>query len=103
MEFFERLKDYCDILGPSGMEDLVRERIIADIKDSGAEYEVDALGNLIVFKKGKQRRDKKLLVAAHMDEVGFMVTYVGEDGYIWFAPVGGIDPRVVSGRRLVFC
>ena len=103
MEFFERLKDYCDILGPSGMEDLVRERIIADIKDSGAEYEVDALGNLIVFKKGKQRRDKKLLVAAHMDEVGFMVTYVGEDGYIMFAPVGGIDPRVVSGRRLVFC
>ena len=53
MEFFARLKDYCDILGPSGMEDLVRERIIADIKDSGAEYEVDALGNLIVFKKGK--------------------------------------------------
>ena len=48
MEFFARLKDYCDILGPSGMEDLVRERIIADIKDSGAEYEVDALGNLIV-------------------------------------------------------
>lgn len=103
MEFFARLKEYCDILGPSGMEDLVRERIIEDIKDSGAEYEVDAVGNLIVFKKGRQRRDKKLLVAAHMDEVGFMVTYVGEDGYLWFDTVGGIDRRVVSGRRLKFC
>ena len=103
MEFFARLKEYCDIPGPSGMEDLVRERIIQDIKDSGAEYEVDAVGNLVVFKKGRQRRDNKLLVAAHMDEVGFMITYVGEDGYLWFDTVGGIDRRVVSGRRLKLC
>ena len=53
------LKKYCDILGPSGMEDEVREAIIADIKDSGCEYETDPLGNLTVFKKGKKRRDKK--------------------------------------------
>ncbi len=102
MEFFARLKDYCDLLGPSGMEDAVRERIIEDIKDSGAEYEVDPLGNLIVFKKGKKRRERKVLVAAHMDEVGFMVTYVGEDGYLFFNAIGGIDRRVVSGRRVKF-
>lgn len=102
MEFFARLKEYCDILGPSGMEDSVRDRIIADIKDSDAEYETDTVGNLIVFKKGRKRRDNKVLIAAHMDEVGFMVTHIGEDGYLWFDAVGGIDRRVVSGRRVKF-
>ncbi len=97
------LKKYCDILGPSGMEDEVREAIIEDIKDSGCEYETDPMGNLIVFKKGKQRRDKKVLFSAHMDEVGFMVKFIDEEGYIWFDAVGGIDRRVVSGRRVLFC
>ncbi len=97
------LKKYCDILGPSGMEDAVREAIIEDIKGSGCEYETDPMGNLIVFKKGKQRRDKKVLFSAHMDEVGFMVKFIDEEGYIWFDAVGGIDRRVVSGRRVLFC
>lgn len=97
------LKKYCDLLGPSGMEDEARNAIIADIKDSGCEYETDALGNLIVFKKGKKRRSKKVLFSAHMDEVGFMVKYIDEDGYLWFDAIGGVDRRVVSGRRLVFC
>ena len=100
MEFFEKLKEYCAIPGPAGMEDLVRERIIEDIKDSGATYEVDALGNLLVFKKGRNRRDKKVVVAAHMDEVAFMISYIDDDGYLWFNCVGGVDRRVVSGRRL---
>lgn len=97
------LKKYCDILGPSGMEDAIREAIIADIKDSGCEYETDSVGNLIVFKKGKNKRNNKVLFSAHMDEVGFMVKYIDEDGYLWFDAVGGIDRRVVSGRRIVFC
>ncbi len=97
------LKKYCDILGPSGMEDEVREAIIADIKDSGCEYSVDPAGNLLVFKKGRKRRDKTVLFAAHMDEVGFMVKHIDEDGYLWFGSVGGVDRRVVSGRRVVFC
>lgn len=97
------LKKYCDILGPSGMEDEVRNAIIEDIKDSGCEYETDPLGNLIVLKKGKKRRDKKVLLSAHMDEVGFMVKYIDDDGYVLFDSIGGIDRRVVSGRRVVFC
>lgn len=97
------LKKYCDILGPSGMEDEIREAIIADIKDSGCEYKTDPMGNLIVLKKGKNRRNKKVLFSAHMDEVGFMVKYIDEDGYLWFDAVGGVDRRVVSGRRIVFC
>ncbi len=97
------LKKYCDILGPSGMEDEIREAIIADIKDSGCEYKTDAVGNLIVFKKGKKTRSKKVLFSAHMDEVGFMVKYVNDEGYILFDAIGGVDRRVVSGRRVVFC
>lgn len=101
--FFNRLKDYCAIPGPSGMEDAVRERIIADISSSGAEYEVDTLGNLIVFKRGRNRRPYKLLLAAHMDEVGFMVSAVTDEGLLCFDAVGGVDRRVVSGRRVRFC
>lgn len=97
------LKKYCDILGPSGMEDLVREAIIEDIKDSGCKYETDPMGNLIVFKKGKKARKNKVLFSAHMDEVGFMVKYIDDEGYLWFDSVGGVDRRVVSGRRIVFC
>ncbi len=101
--FFQRVKDYCGLCAPSGMETPVRERILADIRSVGAECETDANGNLIVFKKGRKRREKKLLLAAHMDEVGFMVTYIGDDGLLWFDAVGGIDRRVVSGRRVRFC
>ena len=61
------------------------------------------MGNLTVFKKGRKRRDKKVLFAAHMDEVGFIIKHIDEDGYIWFGCLGGIDRRVVSGRRVVFC
>lgn len=103
MDFFERLKEYCDICAPSGLEKPMRKRILEDIKDCGAEITVDPNGNLIAFKKGKQRRDKKLVVAAHMDEVGFMVSYIDEDGYVRIEPIGGIDRRVVSGRRIRFC
>lgn len=97
------LKKYCDLLGPSGMEDAVREAIIEDIKGSGCEYETDPMGNLIVFKRGKNRRNQKVLFSAHTDEVGFMIKYIDDEGYLWFDAVGGIDRRVVSGKRIVFC
>lgn len=96
------LKKYCDALSPSGMEQEIRDIIIADIAPY-CEYEVDPCGNLIAFKKGKKRRDKKVVFAAHMDEVGFMVSFIDEDGYIYFGEIGGIDRRVVSGRRVTFC
>ena len=101
--FWKTLKEYCDISAPSGLEKAVRKRIIDDIRDYATEYRTDPNGNLIVFKKGAQPRKNKLVVAAHMDEVGFMVTYVCDDGTLCFDTVGGIDRRVVSGRRIRFC
>ncbi|MBQ0109023.1 MAG: M42 family peptidase [Clostridiales bacterium] len=99
----ELLKKYCDIVAPSGMEAPVVQAIIEDIKDTGCEYEIDACGNLIVFKKGKKRRKNKVLFSAHTDEVGFMVKYIDEKGGLFFDAIGGVDRRVVSGRRVVFC
>lgn len=93
------LKDLCLLNGTSGREEAVRNYIIEKIKDK-CEYSVDALGSVIAFKKGRKAPDKKVLVAAHTDEVGFIVTDITDDGYLRFAPVGGIDAAVVLGRRV---
>lgn len=93
------LKDLCLLNGTSGREEAVRNYIIEKIKDK-CEYSVDALGSVIAFKKGRKAPDKKVLVAAHTDEVGFIITDITDDGYLRFAPVGGIDAAVVIGRRV---
>ena len=93
------LKDLCLLNGTSGREEAVRNYIIEKIKDK-CEYSVDPLGSVIAFKKGKKAPDKKVLVAAHTDEVGFIITDITDDGYLRFASVGGIDAAVVLGRRV---
>lgn len=93
------LKDLCLLNGTSGREEAVRNYIIEKIKDK-CEYSVDALGSVIAFKKGRKAPDKKVLVASHTDEVGFIITDITDDGYLRFAPVGGIDAAVVLGRRV---
>lgn len=95
----ETLKTLCSLQGASGREDAVRDYLIERI-GTHAEYEVDALGNLLVHKKGAQRAKKKVMLAAHMDEVALIITYITEDGYLKFSPVGGIDPRVLFGRSV---
>lgn len=93
------LKELCLLNGTSGDEALVRDFIISKIKDK-CEYKIDPLGSVIAFKKGKKTADKKVMLSAHMDEVGFIITSVTDDGYLKFAPVGGINPEVVLTRRL---
>lgn len=91
-----KLKELCLINGASGDETRVREYILSRI--SADEIIVDNLGNLIVFKKGKKRAKNKIMFSAHMDEVGFMITHISEDGFLSFGEVGGINPSVVLGR-----
>lgn len=93
------LKELCLINGISGNETLVREYIISRIKDY-CEYRTDNLGNLICFCKGKSDSGKKLMICAHMDEVGFIVTHINDDGTLNFAEVGGIDTGVMLGRQV---
>lgn len=96
----ELIKELSLLNGISGRENAVREYIIDQIKDY-AEYSVDPLGNLIVFKKGNKTPNKKVMIDAHMDEVGFIVTGISSDGYISVLNVGGIDNRVVMGRSVL--
>lgn len=91
------LKDLCLLNGTSGDESAVREYIISQIKDY-CDYRVDALGSVIAFKKGKKTPDKSVSINAHMDEVGFIITDVTDEGYLRFSPVGGIDSRVCLDR-----
>lgn len=99
-ERYELLKKLCTCSGISGDEKNVRDIIISEIKDYADSIKTDNLGNLIVFKKGLKTPSKKLMISAHMDEVGFMVTYITENGFIKFDQVGGIDRRVVFGKRV---
>lgn len=96
----ELLKNLCNANGISGREDEVRKLILSEIEPF-AQCKVDALGNIIAFKKGKNAAASKVMLAAHMDEVGFMVNYITESGYVKITPVGGIDQRVVYGRRVI--
>ena len=96
----ELLKDLCCLNGTSGREDAVREYIISRL--GGADYTVDALGNLIVEVKGKQPAKNKVMLCAHMDEVGVMATFIKTDGTVKCNTVGGINPAVLLGRAVKF-
>ena len=93
------LRNLCLIDGISGDEGKVREYIISRIKDK-CEYSVDPMGNLLVFKKGKNKPKNKVMLSAHMDEVGFICTYICDNGFIKFINVGGVDPKVAVGRAV---
>ncbi len=97
----EQLKTLCELQGVSGSEDAVRHYIIEKIKDK-AEVKVDALGNVIAFVRGKNRAVKKVMADAHMDEVGFIVTYITSGGMLKFTTVGGINTAVMLARRVRF-
>lgn len=93
------LKELCLLNGISGDESCVREYIIEKIRDK-CDYSVDNLGNITAFRKGKKTPEKKLMIAAHMDEVGLIVTSVRSDGALTFETVGGIDSAVIIGKRV---
>lgn len=96
------LKDLCGLVGVSGREKAVREFItnrLQDIKD--LEFTVDNSGNIIANKKGK-KTGKKLMVDAHMDEVGFIVTFIEDNGLIRFANVGGIETETLLCKTVFF-
>ncbi len=94
------LEELCRINGTSGREEKVREYIISKIADK-CEYEVTPLGCLIVRYKGRRTPSKKLIISAHMDEVGLIATYINEDGTIALDCVGGVSADAVIGRTVV--
>ncbi|MBI4727823.1 M42 family metallopeptidase [candidate division TA06 bacterium] len=87
--------------GVSGNENQVRQIIRKRIKKNVDDVRVDAMGNLIAFKRAKSSKLKalKVMIAGHMDEVGLMVTHIDKSGYLKFNKVGGIDDRVLLAKR----
>lgn len=99
MQPIELLRELSDAFGVAGFEDEVREVIQARISPFVDSVTVDALGNLVALRKGKDER--VLMLDAHMDEVGFIVKWIDDRGYVRFVPLGGWDERIVGGHRVV--
>lgn len=93
------LNELCMLNGTSGDEKSVREYIISKLP-TDCTYSVDPLGNLIVEKKGEITPKNKVALFAHMDEVGFIVTYISDDGYVYVSNVGGIDDSALFGKKI---
>lgn len=96
----DTLKTLCILSGASGCEDEVRDYILERVMPHVDSVTTDAMGNLIVTKKGKVTPNRKILLAAHMDEVGIIITNIDENGFLHFAFIGGVDRRVVIGKRV---
>ncbi|MBX7201941.1 MAG: M42 family metallopeptidase [Bacteroidia bacterium] len=95
----ELLRKICETPGAPGHEKKIRDLVLEHVKNLGDKIEVDALGNICVFKKG--RMDKKVMVGAHLDEIGFMVTHIDEQGFIRFTTLGGFDPKTLTAQRVI--
>lgn len=95
------IRRLVEAYGPSGFEDGMRELIRPEIAAYVDEMRVDALGNLIALKKGTGD-GLKVMVAAHMDEIGVMVTHITEDGFARFTNIGGVSPPTLMGNRVQF-
>ena len=98
------IKRLTETYGPSGNEDLIREQIKKEIKGLANEVKTDVLGNLIAVKKAKSSKLKasKVMVAAHMDEIGFIVTHIDKQGFLRVSNIGGIYLHNVLAQRVIF-
>lgn len=96
------LKSICEIAGAPGFENRIRNLIIDELKDRVDQLEVDNMGNVYAIKRGSPNYEqKKVMAAAHMDEIGFIVTHIDENGFVRFNPLGGFDPKTLTAQRVV--
>lgn len=93
------LKKLSDAPGVSGFEDEVRNIIIEELKDHVDEVEVDQMGNVITTRNGKPE-GTKIMLAAHMDEIGLMVRYIDKNGFIKFSKIGGINDQMLLNQEV---
>tara|TARA_B100000902_G_C27215791_1_gene866864 strand:- start:123 stop:1169 length:1047 start_codon:yes stop_codon:yes gene_type:complete len=93
------LAEICEVAGAPGHEQRVREVILREVESLVDEIKTDNLGNILAIKKGKKR--KKVMIGAHMDEIGFIVTHIDEKGFVYFHTLGGFDPKTLTAQRVV--
>lgn len=96
------LKTLTEINGVAGHEQAIRRALLEEIKAMGLTPSIDRMGNVVVVKEGTGAAPRKrVMLAAHMDEVGLIVTSATEDGFLRIAPAGGVDPRVIISKRVL--
>ncbi len=93
------LKKITETPGAPGFEKPIRDLLMKELAGLGVDLRTDNMGNLIAFRKG--REPKKVLMAAHMDEIGFIVNHIDDRGFIRFLPLGGFDPKTLTAQRVV--
>lgn len=93
------LSEICRIPGACGFEQKIREFVIQEVTPLVDEVRTDAMGNVIAIKKGNG--DKKVMLAAHMDEISFIVTHIDDEGFIRFHCLGGFDPKTHTAQRVI--
>jgi endoglucanase len=97
IKLLEKLSNAC---GVSGDEGAIRKLILEEIKPHVDEYKMDAVGNILATKKGTGKNRPRVMLAAHMDEVGFMLTHDDGKGIFRFELIGGIDTRQLPGKQV---
>jgi putative aminopeptidase FrvX len=93
------LKEICEVAGAPGYEQRIREIVLREVTPLVDEVKVDNMGNVTAIKKGKE--DKKVMIGAHMDEIGFIVTHIDENGFLRFHTLGGFDPKTLTAQRVI--
>ncbi len=101
MDLKQFLANLSNAPGISGLEREVSEKIVSAWQELADEVNVDTLGNVIAWKKGKDSKQPPIMVAAHQDEIGFLVSEIDKEGFIRLEPIGGIDPRLLPGQEVV--
>lgn len=98
----ETIKKLVEAYGPSGHEEQVRAIILGMIDGLADEISVDALGNVIAWRRSGKEGALKVMLSAHMDEIGVMVTHVDKNGFLRFTAIGGLFPNTLHGNRVRF-
>lgn len=93
------LSKICKTPGVPGFEQRIRKVVLDEISEYVDKVEVDNLGNIYAIKNGDDD-SKRVMVAAHMDEIGFIVNYIDDNGFIKFQPLGGFDPKTLTSQRV---
>lgn len=96
------LKQICEVAGAPGFEKRVRDLVIAEVSPLVDELSIDNMGNVITLKRGVNNPEgKRAMVAAHMDEIGFIVTHIDDNGFVRFHTLGGFDPKTLTAQRVI--
>lgn len=94
------LSEICETPGAPGFENRIRKVVLREIESLVDEFSIDNLGNVTAIKKGKDS-SKKVMLGAHMDEIGFIVTHIDDNGFVRFHTLGGFDPKTLTAQRVI--